>query len=56
MRKTERLRGCKIGFPMKLKLINGNVRGVNDNGKRKIIKAFLRVQKLDIFCLQETKV
>ena len=32
-----------------------NVRGANDLDKRKIIKAFLKTQKVDVVCLQETK-
>ncbi|RVW61926.1 hypothetical protein CK203_064911 [Vitis vinifera] len=31
-------------------------RGVNDRPKRKIIKSMIRSQKVDLFCLQETKV
>ena len=30
--------------------------GANDYSKSKMIKAFLRIQRLDLFCLQETKV
>ena len=40
---------------MKLKILSWNVRGVNDNDKRKIIKAFLNSQKAELVCLQETK-
>ena len=40
---------------MTLKIVNWNVWGVNDSSKRKIIKALLRSQRLDLFCLQETK-
>ena len=40
---------------MTLKIVSWNVRGVNNSSKRKIIKALLRSQRLDIFCLQETK-
>ena len=31
------------------------MRGANDSSKRKIIKAFLRKQKVDLLCIQETK-
>ena len=40
---------------MTLKIVSWNVRGVNDSSKRKIIKALLRSQRLDLFSLQETK-
>ena len=32
-----------------------NVRGANDATKRKLIKAFLKTQKVDVVRLQETK-
>ena len=32
-----------------------NVRGANDSDKRKIIKVFLKTQRVDVVCLQETK-
>ena len=31
------------------------MRGANDSSKRKIIKAFLRKQKVDLLCIKETK-
>ena len=40
---------------MNLKIVNWNIWGGNDSSKRKIIKALLRAQRHDIFCLQETK-
>ena len=48
-------RGEKNGLSMNLKIVSWNIRGGNDSAKRKIIKAVLRDQRLDIFCLQETK-
>ena len=48
-------RGEKTGLPMNLKILSWNIRGANDSSKRKVIKALLRSQKLDLFCLQETK-
>ncbi|KAL6339823.1 hypothetical protein AAG906_034911 [Vitis piasezkii] len=42
--------------PMKLKLLCWNVRGANDSSKRKVIKALIRSQRVDVFCLQETKI
>ena len=41
---------------MTLKLLCWNVRGANDSSKRKIIKSFIRNQKVDLLCLQETKI
>ena len=42
---------------MKVKIISWNVRGVNDfDDKRKVIKNFIRAQRVDLVCLQETNV
>ena len=41
---------------MKLRLLSWNVRGANDSSKRKVIKAMIRNQRVDLFCLQETKI
>ena len=41
---------------MKLKILCWNVRGANDSCKRKLIKAFVRNQKVDLLCIQETKI
>ena len=41
---------------MKLRILSWNVRGVNDPEKRKVIKNFIRMQRVDMICLQETKV
>ena len=41
---------------MKIKILSWNVRGVNNPDKRKIIKNFLRTHRVDLVCLQETKV
>ena len=38
-----------------LKILSWNVRGANDPEKRKIIKAFLKSQRVDVVFLQETK-
>ena len=40
---------------MKIKILSWNVRGVNDRNKRKLIKALIRSQKVDLVCLLETK-
>ena len=41
---------------MKLRLLSWNVRGANNSSKRKVIKAMIRSQRVDLFCLQETKI
>ena len=41
---------------MKVKIMSWNVRGVNDPDKRKIIRNFIRNQRVDLVCLQETKI
>ena len=38
---------------MKLRLLSWNVRGANDYEKRKVIKALIKDQKVDLVCLQE---
>ena len=40
---------------MKVKILSWNVRGVNDPNKRKVINNFIRTQRVDLVCLQETK-
>ena len=40
---------------MKLKILSWNVRGANDGAKRKVIKSFIKMQRVDVVCLQETK-
>ena len=40
---------------MKIRILSWNVKGVNDFEKRKLIKAFLTSQRVDLVCLQETK-
>ena len=49
-------RGCVSGCLMNIKLLSWNVRGVNDSVKRKVIKYVVRKQKVDLFCIQETKI
>ena len=41
---------------MKLKILSWNVRGANDVNKRKLIKALIRSQRVDLVCFQETKI
>ena len=40
---------------MLIRILSWNVRGINDKDKRKVVKAFLRIQRADLVCLQETK-
>ena len=40
---------------MKLKIVSWNVRGLNDPKKRGILRNWLRKWKVDVVCLQETK-
>ena len=41
---------------MIIRIISWNVRGSNEKEKRKVIKAFLRPQRADVICLEETKI
>ena len=40
---------------MKLRILSLNVRGANDSDKRKVIKASIKAQNVDLVYLQETK-
>ena len=37
-------------------MLYGNVRGANDSDKRKVIKALIKKNNVDLVCLQETKI
>ena len=37
-------------------MLSWNVRGANDNDKRKVIKALIKKNKVDLVCLQKTKI
>ena len=41
---------------MKLKIMSWNVRAINNLDKRKLIKAFIKSQRVDVVCIQETKI
>ena len=41
---------------MKLRLLTWNVRGANNCEKRKVIKALIKKNRVDLVCLQETKI
>ena len=41
---------------MKIKLLSWNVRGANNPNKRNVIRNFIRSQRVDLVCLQETKI
>ena len=49
-------RGADCDCLMNLKLLSWNARGVNESTKRKVIKSVIRKQKVDLFCIQETKI
>ena len=40
---------------MKIKILSWNVQRVNDRNKRSLIKALISSKKVDLVCLQETK-
>ena len=41
---------------MRVKILSWNVRGVNDPDRRKIIRNVIRYQRVNLVCLQETKI
>ena len=41
---------------MKSRILSWNVRGANNDTKRSLLKAFIKLQKADVVCLQETKI
>ena len=41
---------------MKIRILLWNVHGMNDKEKRRVIKALLRSNIMDVVCLQETNV
>ena len=41
---------------MRLRILSWNIKGVNDRDKRKLIKNVIKTQKVDLVCLQETKI
>ena len=40
---------------MRIKILSWNVRGANNAEKRKLIKAYVKMQKVDLVCIEETK-
>ena len=41
---------------MKIRLLSWNVRGVNNCDRRKVIKTLIKKNRVDLVCLQETKI
>ena len=41
---------------MKIRILSWNVRGANDRDKRRIIKSVIKSQRVDVVCIQETKI
>ena len=39
---------------MLIRILSWNVMGINDKDKRRVVKAFLRIQRANLVCLQET--
>ena len=48
--------GFSFRFLMKIRILSWNVRVVNNREKQKVIKSVIRMQKVDLACLQETRV
>ena len=40
---------------MRIKILSWNVRGANNAEKRKLIQTYVKMQKVDLVCIQETK-
>ena len=41
---------------MKLRILSWNVKGANDRNKRMVLKSFIKTEKVDLVCIQETKI
>ena len=41
---------------MKIRILSWNVREANDRNKRRIIKSVIKSQRVDVVCVQETKI
>ena len=41
---------------MKLRILFWNVKGANDRNKRMVLKSFIKTEKVDLVCIQETKI
>lgn len=41
---------------IKIRILSWNVKGAKDSDKRKIIKSLIKSQRMDVVCLQETKI
>ena len=54
-RTSKRGEGSLFSLLIKITILSWNVRGANDVVKRKVVKAFLKSQKVDMVCIQETK-
>ena len=48
--------GDYFRLQMNLRILSWNVRGANNKEKRKIIKALIKPQRVDLVCLQKTKI
>ena len=41
---------------MKIRILSWNVKGASDSDKKKVIKLVIKSKKVDVVCLQETKI
>ena len=48
---VEKMLGSLRGMLMLIRILSWNVKGINDEDKRKEVKAFLRSQRVDLVCL-----
>lgn len=47
---VDKLLGSLQGVLMLIRILTWNVRGINDEDKRKVVKPCLRLQKADLIC------
>lgn len=52
---AERWKEFRFYVLMKIKILSWNVRGLNAREKRSVLKSLLQQWKVDLVCLQETK-
>lgn len=41
---------------MKLKILSWNVKGANDSNERMVLKSLIKAWKVDLVCIQDTKI
>ena len=55
-RRNQRQGESFVKVRMKIKILSWNARGVNNPKKTKVIKQFIRDQRVDLVCLRDTKI